>query len=468
MANAEKPIYFKSIAELGRMIAARSVSSSEVTEVMLARIAELDGKYRAYATVMADKAKAQAAKADEEIASGRYRGPLHGVPIAIKDLIYTAGVPTTNGMAVYRDWRPPFNATVVERLENAGAVILGKHKMSEAAYTTHHPSVEPPLNPWDARYWTGSSSTGSAVATAAGLCFGTLATDTGGSIRFPSACNNLSGIKPTRGLVSSYGVHPFAPSLDHIGPMARDLYDAALLLQAIAGGDERDPVSSFAAVPDYTDQTAFDLKGMRIGYDESILPRLDAEVASALNDVIAFYAANGATMVKVQVPDFAAAAALWPWLCAGETAIVHEANFDTRAEEFGPEIALLIERGRQMSGIKMAQIWLDRLSFTGQMETLLDTVDALILPIMTIGVPTDEELNAFGGDNDDLLVRMIHFTAPIDISGQPAVVAPCGVSASGLPLSFQLVGKRLSEKTLINAARVYQDKTEWHHRHPAS
>jgi amidase len=464
----EKPIYFGSIAEIGGMISARSVTSSEVTEVMLARIAETDHKFRAYATVMSDAARTQAGKADEEIARGRYRGPLHGVPIAIKDLIYTVDAPTTNGMKINRDWRPAFDATVVERLQAAGAVILGKHKMSEAAYTTHHPSIEPPLNPWDARYWTGSSSSGSAVATAAGLCFGTLATDTGGSIRFPAACNNLSGIKPTRGLVSSHGVYPFAPSLDHVGPMARDLADAAVLLQAIAGGDDRDPVSSFAPVPDYTDTTAFDLASFRIGYDESILPHLDQEVADALSDVIACYAASGAEMVKVQLPDFAAAAALWPWLCAAETATVHEKNFDARASEFGPEIALLIERGRAMSGTRLAQVWLDRLAFMGRMDRLLGGVDALLLPIMAIAVPTDEELSAFGGDSDELLVRMIHFTAPIDISGQPAVVAPCGVSTSGLPLSFQLVGRKLSEKTLIGAARAYQDQTEWHLRHPAA
>src|SRR5262249_30166417 len=209
------------------------VSPVAATRAQLDRIAALDGALGSYALVMADAAMAQARAAEAEIAAGRYRGPLHGVPIAVKDLYWTQGFPTAAGMAIYRDHRPAEDATVVRRLKDAGAVLLGKLQLTEGAYSDHHPSVMPPRNPWNAEYWPGISSSGPGVATAAGLCFGSLASDTGGSIRWPSAANGLTGLKPSWGRVSRHGVFELAASLDHLGPMARSAADASVILGAI-------------------------------------------------------------------------------------------------------------------------------------------------------------------------------------------------------------------------------------------
>ena len=249
---------FDSLIRVGRKIRDGQVSSVAVTAAQLDRIAALDGRYRSYATVTGERALARAEAADREIANGVSRGPLHGVPIAVKDLCRTQFAPTGAGTTMLRGVTPDYDCTVVERLEQAGAVILGKLAMTEGAYTSHHPDNPGPLNPWGADHWVGSSSTGSGVATAAGLCYGSLGSDTGGSIRFPSATCGLTGLKPTWGRVSRYGVYALADSLDHVGPMTRSAADAAAMLGAIAGADPRDPTSLQAPVPDYSprDRTA--------------------------------------------------------------------------------------------------------------------------------------------------------------------------------------------------------------------
>ena len=214
-----------------------------VTRAQLDRIAALDGALGSYAQVMTEVAMAQAEAAEAEVAAGRYRGPLHGVPIAVKDLCWTKGFPTAAGMAIHKDYRPADDATVVRRLTEAGAVLLGKLQLTEGAYSDHHPSVTPPKNPWNAEYWPGISSSGSGSATAAGLCYGSLGSDTGGSIRWPCAANGLTGLKPSWGRVSRYGVFALAPTLDHVGSMARSAADAGAILGAIAGSDPSDPTA---------------------------------------------------------------------------------------------------------------------------------------------------------------------------------------------------------------------------------
>jgi amidase len=218
------------LVEIGHQIQARKLSSVDVTIAVLERIARLDGHLKSYATLTADLAIAQAKKADAEIGQGSIRGPLHGVPVAVKDLCNTNGIPTAAGMTIHKDHRPDRDATVVARLHQAGAVLLGKLQLTEGAFGQHHPAIDPPVNPWSAAHWTGVSSSGSGVATAAGLCYGALGTDTLGSIRFPSTMNSVTGLKPTWGRVSRAGVFAVAPSLDHVGPMARSVTDAAALL----------------------------------------------------------------------------------------------------------------------------------------------------------------------------------------------------------------------------------------------
>ncbi len=244
-------LHYLSLDEVARRLKARKLTSVELTGSMLDRIGQIDSRLKSYATVTAERALADAGRLDAETAAGMSRGPLHGVPIAVKDLCNTEGVPTAAGMAIHRANVPSSDATVVARLKAAGAVILGKLQMTEGAYGAHHPTIPAPLNPWNAAYWTGSSSSGSGAATAAGLCFASLGSDTGGSIRFPSTMNGLSGLKPTWGRVSRAGVFPLAESLDHIGPMTRSALDAAIVLGVIAGADSEDPTATSLPVPDY-------------------------------------------------------------------------------------------------------------------------------------------------------------------------------------------------------------------------
>src|SRR5258706_1327325 len=244
-------LHYSELVEVGQRIAKRELSSVEATQAQLDRIARLDGQLKSYAYVMSSSALEPAQAAEKEIAAGKVRGPLHGVPIAVKDLCWTKNAPTAAGMRIYRNNRPTEDATVVARLKEAGAVILGKLQLTEGAYADHHPDIEPPRNPWDATLWSGASSSGSGVATAAGLCYGSLGSDTGGSIRFPSAANGVTGLKPTWGRVSRYGVFELAATLDHIGPMARSAADTGAMLGVIAGADPNDPTASPREVPNY-------------------------------------------------------------------------------------------------------------------------------------------------------------------------------------------------------------------------
>src|ERR1700684_4511599 len=258
---------YESLTTISDLMRRKSLSSVELTAAILQRIAKLDGQYHSYATVLAERSLDQAKAADAEIVRGLWRGPLHGVPIALKDLCYTTFAPTLAGATIFKSFVPSFNATVVERLEDAGAILLGKLQMTEGGYTSPPPQVAAPLNPWNTNYWVGSSSTGSGVATSLGLCYGSLGSDTGGSIRFPSATCGLTGIKPTWGRVSRYGVFALSESLDHIGPMTRTAADCAAMLAAIAGADPRDPTTLLAPVPDYVAAAHQGVRGLTIGID---------------------------------------------------------------------------------------------------------------------------------------------------------------------------------------------------------
>src|SRR5260370_11748702 len=262
-----RDLHYCELVEIGQRIRKRELSPVGATQAQLDRIARLDGQLKSYAYVMASSALEQAHAAEKEIAAGKVRGPLHGVPIAVKDLCWTQDAPTAAGTTIYRDYRPSEDGTVLPTLKEAGAVILGKLQLTEGAYADHHPEIDPPRNPWDAALWSAASSSGSGVATAAGLCYGSLGSDTGGSIRFPSAANGVTGLKPTWGRVSRYGVFQLAATLDHIGPMARSAVDCGAILGAIAGADPKDPTAVPVDVPDYISNLSGDLRGVKVGVD---------------------------------------------------------------------------------------------------------------------------------------------------------------------------------------------------------
>ncbi|MBL8583683.1 MAG: amidase [Rhizobiaceae bacterium] len=459
-------LHYWSIAKLSEQLQAGAISPVEVVRSMLDRIDTLDGTYHSYITVMADQALARARIAEQELSGGLRRGPLHGVPLAVKDLLYTKDAPTSAGMSIYRDFVPDYDATVIARLYAAGAIILGKLSLTEGAYTNNHPVFPTPINPWNAEYWAGTSSNGSGVATTTGMAFGALSTDTGGSIRFPSACNSLTAVKPTWGRVSRHGCFTLSHSLDHIGPFARSALDASFILRAIAGPDDNDPTALRAAVPDYVSATMRGVSGLRIGYDESyVSTRTDPEVVAAVEAARHVLASLGARIRPLSFPSPYEALKGWFDICGAETAKVHEKTYPSRAADYHAGMAGLIEHGLKVSGEAVAKAWVNRLEFSGRLAAAFEDVDLMLIPTMTTPTPTLAELEAFGAD-DDVLLQMIRYTAPFDLSGNPTIVLPAGFSRNGLPISLQLVGKHLSEDILIAAGHAFQQATNWHLRRP--
>jgi len=453
------------LVEAGRAIAARKLSSLELTQTMLDRITALDPTLHAYATVTADLALERARAADAELAGGRSRGPLHGVPIAVKDLCYTKGIPTAGGMAIHCDFRPDHDATVVVKLAAAGAVSLGKLQLTEGAFGAHHPEVTRPVNPWKADAWTGVSSSGSGVATAAGLCFGSLGSDTGGSIRFPSTANGITGLKPTWGRVSRYAVFELAGSMDHIGPMTRSALDAAAMLGAIAGADVNDPTASAEPVPDYLAGIDGGIAGLRIGLDRALIASADADVLRVIDEAERVLSGLGAKIVPVTVPAPDRVVADWVTLCAVEAAAAHEATFPSRADRYGPVLRTLLERGRSVDGLTISKIWTERQRFSGALANMMRDIDLLLVPAMNRAALSWAMIEAAGREPAEIAGRL-RYTAPFDMSGSPTITLPGGFTASGLPVGFQLVGKHFDEALVLRAGHAYQGATDWHTKRP--
>ncbi len=463
---ATQDIHYLGLLEIGRRIQSREVSSEEVTRALLLRIDQVDPRLHSYATLMADQALADARKADREIASAKARGPLHGVPVAVKDLLWTAGVPTAHGMPLHKDFKPKEDATSVRRLREAGAVLLGKLQQTEGAFADHHPEVTPPRNPWGDALWSGASSSGSGVATAAGLCYGSLGTDTGGSIRFPSAANGVTGLKPTWSRVSRHGAFELAASLDHIGPIARSAADAGVLLQAIAGADVLDPTASQLPVPDYLAQMTRGLTGLRVGIDKAwTLDRADAPTKKVLEEVLALIEPLGGSLREVSFPDSEQALQDWVPLCAVETAVAHEATFPTKRDAYGPGLAGLIDIGRQMNALEYQKLWLRRAEFRGRVNAVFQDVDLVLAPTTAVAGVTMELMTRFGTDAE-LFSAMLRYTCPFDISGHPTITLPGGQTADGAPVAFQFIAPHFGEELLIRAGWAYQRATDWHRRHP--
>lgn len=455
------------LVEVGRRIGARALTSVAVTTALLERIARLDGQLRSYATLTPEPALAAAEAADREIAQGKTRGPLHGVPIAVKDLCHTQGIPTAAGMAIYKDFVPTRDATVVARLKAAGAVLLGKLQMTEGAFSAHHPSIPPPLNPWSAAHWTGVSSSGSGVATAAGLCFGSLGTDTLGSIRFPSTMNGLTGLKPTWGRVSRAGVFALADTMDHVGPMTRSAADAAAMLGAIAGADADDPTAAQDAVPDYLAKIEGGISGLRIGIDRAFTAtHADADMARVAGDAAAQLEKLGAELKEVVFPSLDQIVRDAVLLCAVEAAVAHESTFPARANEYGPVLAGLLQLGRGLDGLTVAKIHQRRTVFSGDVAALLRDVDVLLLPAMDVAAPTLAYMAEHRNDPEARYGR-VRFTAPFDMTGSPSLTLPGGATADGLPVGFQLVGRHFEEALLLRAGHAFQQASDWHRRRPS-
>ena len=457
---------YSTIEALAPRLAAGELSPVDVTEAQLARIAALDGDLKSYATVTADAALAQARAAAAEIAAGRYRGPLHGVPLAVKDLCYTTGVRTMGGTKVLEDFLPDFDATVVARLEAAGAVLLGKLNLTEGAMAGYNRARQVPVNPWAADRWTGVSSSGSGAATAAGLCYASLGSDTGGSIRTPSASCGIVGIKPTWGRVSRYGVLDLAESLDHVGPMCRSTWDCAAVLEAIAGDDPHDPTTIPEPPPSLLDGIDGGVRGVRIGYDrryagEDVIP----PIAQAVADSVEVLAALGAEIVEVDMPDFRPYMADWPTICSVEALYAHREHYPSRAADYGNWFGEWLALGASVSAAEYASARLRREELRGQIARAFAGIDLLACPAMgTLPHRVTEEMMYADGPGTFDPARL-QYTAPWDLNGAPTLTLPNGW-VDNLPTALQLVGAPGSEALLCRAGYAVEGATD-HQRHPA-
>ncbi|MDE0808341.1 MAG: amidase [Alphaproteobacteria bacterium] len=463
-----EPLHYKTITELSGLIKNREISPVEVTEAQLARIEALDGKLKSYATLMADQAMVEARAAEAEITAGTYRGPLHGVPVAVKDLCFTAGVRTMGGTAVLADHVPDFDSTVVTRFKEAGAVILGKLNLTEGAMAGYNPKRQVPQNPWREDHWPGASSSGSGAATSAGLAYATLGSDTGGSIRHPAAVCGTVGLKPTWGRVSRHGVLDLAQSLDHVGPLTRSAADAGIVMQVISGLDPNDPTTLVEPVPDMINGMEAGARGLVIGWDprygsEDLAPDYSNAIAASVQVMRDL----GAEIVEVTMPkrlrEYMAA---WPTLCSAEAADAHRLFFPERADDYGPWFREWLSRGSAFSAADYAAAQAQRHACNGEMAVTMANIDLLICPSTPRAAYPYSAEQAYGPIPNNRDPWDSRFTVPMDFAGLPTISVPCGLNNDGLPLSLQFSGHRLSEPLLVRAGVAYESATSFHKLHP--
>jgi len=477
------------IHELADAYRRGETTPTAVTEAYLARIARLDDRLGAYLTVTREQALRAAAASDARYRAGKPLGPLDGAPLAYKDVLCTRGVRTTCGSRILEGFVPPYDATAIERLGAVGAVMLGKGNMDEFAMgsSTEYSAFKPTRNPWDLARVPGGSSGGPAAAVAAGLAAGGLGTDTGGSIRQPAAFCGIVGLKPTYGRVSRYGLVAFGSSLDHIGPFARDVTDAALLLRAIAGADPRDSTCLDAPVPDYAATLAQGVRGRRLGVpDEYFIEGMDPEVERAVRAALDVLRGLGATVEGVSLPTTRHALATY-YVIAPAEASSNLARYDgvkhglrvtgatdliemssrTRAAGFGAEVKRRIMLGTYVLSAGYYEAYYGRAQKVRTLvrrdfEAAFGRVDLIVAP-MTPNVAFKH------GEKEDPLSMYLNdvFAVPADMTGLPAISVPCGFSAEGLPIGLQFIGKALDEPTLLRAAHAYEQATPWRTRRPS-
>ena len=459
-----------SITELSTLLSKGEVSPVEVTNAYLSLIEQLDSELNAYITLAAEPALAAARMAEETIRTGHYLGPLHGVPVAVKDLFLVNGLPRTCGASIMGDQVARRDATSVARLRAAGAIILGSLNLHEFAYgptgiNPHHGTAR---NPWNPTRVCGGSSSGSGCAVAASLAAATLGTDTGGSIRIPAALCGVVGLKQTYGLASRDGIYPLSEELDHGGPLAKTVADAAVMLQAIAGEDRNDPSTRGVAVPDYIAGLGSGLEGVRIGVPGNFFfDDLHAEVEAAVRDALIVLQGLGAEVIPVEVPFAEPATEGWTAMAVTESFLVHEKHLQENGDALSPDVESRLRLGRDTSAETLVRALWIRTDVNRQMMHLLEEIDLLATP--TAPIPAVRiadgaiEMDGQTVEGAKVLGRLTRLAA---FTGQPAVSVPCGFTTDGLPVGLQLIGAWFDDSRVLAVAHAYEQATSWHRCRP--
>lgn len=460
-----EPLHYLTIAEASTRIRAGRLSPVALVEDCLARISSLDRTLHAFITVTADQALQEARAAQAQIRQGRYLGPLHGIPIAHKDIVSTQGVRTTAHSNQLRDWIPREDATVYARLKAAGAISLGKTSLWEFAYGNPGPTVAfpPARNPWNVDYSPGGSSSGSGAAVSAGLCFGATGTDTGGSIRHPAAVCAIVGLKPTFGRVSVHGVLPLAASLDHVGPMTRTVRDNASMLQAMAGHDPRDPTSATDPVPDFSAEIDAGVKGMKLAVPRRFMESNahDAECMAAFEEALRVLRGLGAQTVEFDFPEIGLAADLGTRILLAEAYAYHRENLEQRPEKFDVSLRERLSAAARQTSAELQEANAVRVELKRKYAQLFaGGVDAIV-SVGRESIPDTMEVLM-----NSATARRGGCTRMYNLSGMPALVQPMGFGAQALPLGLQIAADNFCESRIYRIAAAYEDATDWTSRHP--
>ncbi|WP_284267881.1 amidase [Bradyrhizobium iriomotense] len=458
------------LTEVARAIAMKQVSSHEVTRALLHRIAQWQPHLNGFMAIEAEAALKAAEQADAALAAGEVRGPLHGVPLAHKDMYYDAGKVVTCGSLIRRDYVATTTSTALQRLKDAGQVRLGALHMAEFAYgpTGHNSHYGPVRNPWNVAHITGGSSSGSGSAVAARLTFAALGSDTGGSIRMPANFCGVTGLKVTWGRISRAGAMPLSQSLDTVGPLAQTAEDCALLLALMAGPDPEDPTASAEPVADYVAATKGSLKGLKIGVPATFyVDDLDSEVARVLDETIAVLKREGADIVKVELPDQRQLQAASQLVLAVEAAAFHKRWLIERPQDYGAQVLMRLQNGLAVPAITYLEAMRWRGPALAAHHAATAGVDAVIAPVSPVPPPTIAESDVGGNANAPaVLQRLTLFTRPVNYLGLPSLVVPSGFTGSGLPVGMQLIGRAFDEATLLTIGAAFQRATDYHAKVP--
>ena len=446
-----------SIAEVSELIESAQISPMDLVEATVARIDELDGAINSYITVMEAQAMQSAREAERRIRAGEYLGPLHGVPIGLKDIINTKDVRTTNGSKVHTDFVPDHDATVTQRLTGAGAVIVGKHGCYEYACSPPNPLYGPSHNPWNTARDTGGSSSGTGAAIAAYMCYGGIGTDTGGSIRNPSGVCGIVGLKQTYGRASRKGVFPLAWSLDHAGPMARTVEDCAIILQAIAGHDPGDPSTVDLPVPDYRRALTGDVRGLRAGIPKNyFFDGVQPEVEQSVRQAITALEGAGMILEEVTIPYGDYIMPAWWTVFSSETAAVHATLMQERGEDYAQGVLNTVGPGSFLSSSVVFKGQQARSAITRGMNEVLQQVDVILTPAVPMVAWSLGGMHELGSTVVEALTNLAFTTAAFNLTGHPAISVPCGLNSDGLPIGLQIAGRAFDEETVLRVAHVYE------------